>query len=354
MHLFINKYLCIFILFVGNVVFINFLLYKLNHVKISSHAVKLDGISDYFSTSCFMTSDGADVGGRIKKRVSYIRGQCENEAVKDRLQFSQIKNTEWPWIYVSRKHRTLYCQTPKVGSTNWLKVFSVLEGKFNDTENSAQVHNVPLLLLSYLNATEREFVLTNYTKFMVIREPFQRILSAYRDKFLPHAGAGIPMFRNLGKKIAARYREDDAIPRDLKKYNKLAQKITPSFQEFLQYVVDGNNYVIPTHYSEPRHWQRQIDLCYPCRINYDYVIDMKYAEEEANFVLKSAGVPPEIRYPKNLNLPLDEMSKGDIAKRYQALPQQFYSKVNPKIVNDLYHYYKCDYDMFGFPPPPQF
>lgn len=42
--------------------------------------------------------------------------------------------------------------------------------------------NGSLPRLSYMPQKQAEFCLRNYTKFLIVREPFQRLLSAYRNK----------------------------------------------------------------------------------------------------------------------------------------------------------------------------
>ena len=47
------------------------------------------------------------------------------------------------------------------------------------------IHNLQHMNFWNLNQTERVTRLNNYKKFIVVREPFERLLSAYRNKLEP-------------------------------------------------------------------------------------------------------------------------------------------------------------------------
>ena len=250
------------------------------------------------------------------------------------MQYYCFREDKWPWIYVSHGHQFLYCQTPKVGSTNWLRVLSLLEGGKND-DDVKSIYNFPIPLLSYLDETEQEKVLLNYRKFMVIRDPFERILSAYKSKFLPFKNFSVPLFSELSRKIIQHYRSSKS----------LSKQIYPTFEEFVKFVIDESKSIkIQSHYSEPRHWLPQNELCYPCDIDYDFILKMdEILNIESDFILDALGVPFNIRYPKK-----------DSFQNYYHTTQanvtemkQYFSQVNPKHLNALYHYYEKDYKIFG-------
>lgn len=82
---------------------------------------------------------------------------------------------------------------------------------------------------------------------MIVRHPFERILSAYRDKlenFATRSKSGTPYFyRKYGKKIVSKYRVDGNNTnsrRILKKgqyiwnYDKEPVGIEPTFKEFVR------------------------------------------------------------------------------------------------------------------------
>uniref|UniRef100_H2Z9Y6 Carbohydrate sulfotransferase n=1 Tax=Ciona savignyi TaxID=51511 RepID=H2Z9Y6_CIOSA len=229
---------------------------------------------------------------RLLKRIHYLREKCNHEKNNKPLNFDKLGNFQFPWMYVNHYHKAVYCQIPKVGTSNWLKIFAVLESQINDTSavNANSIHNVALPMVSYLNNTARNYVMKHYTKFVVVREPFDRALSAYKDKFLVKPGYGRPAFLKLAKAIKEEYGNKSS-------QSSAKQNAYPNFAEYVKYLVDPLNDRIPSHYSEPRHWQPQTDLCYPCNIRYDYVLRLENIEEESEFILREIGAPSNVHYP---------------------------------------------------------
>lgn len=61
------------------------------------------------------------------ERLELIRNVCRDEALKN-LSHTAISKFVLDRIFVCDKHRILFCQTPKVGNTQWKKVLIVLNG----------------------------------------------------------------------------------------------------------------------------------------------------------------------------------------------------------------------------------
>ena len=77
----------------------------------------------------------------------------------------------------------------KVACTNWKRVLMVLMGKTNATDpldvDRTQAHHYKVFRrLNSYTRSEAEFMLSNYTKFLFVRHPLERLLSAYRNKFV--------------------------------------------------------------------------------------------------------------------------------------------------------------------------
>uniref|UniRef100_K7FMZ5 Carbohydrate sulfotransferase n=1 Tax=Pelodiscus sinensis TaxID=13735 RepID=K7FMZ5_PELSI len=91
-------------------------------------------------------------------------------------------------LVVDDVHGLLYCYVPKVACTNWKRVMMVLtgQGKYRDPleipANEAHVSS-NLRTLSDYSTPEINHRLRNYLKFIFVREPFERLVSAYRNKF---------------------------------------------------------------------------------------------------------------------------------------------------------------------------
>lgn len=106
----------------------------------------------------------------------------------------------------------IYCSIPKVASTTWKTILvRSLDARSaadqmpeHAVENDRFLRSVGLRFLSTFSRKEAEKRVETYFKFVVVRHPFDRIVSAYRDK--------IARFNPYGAKIrehlANRYAEE--------------------------------------------------------------------------------------------------------------------------------------------------
>lgn len=62
-----------------------------------------------------------------KQRLELLRSVCRNGSLGN-LSHSTISKFVLDRIFVSDRHKILFCQTPKVGNTQWKKVLIVLNG----------------------------------------------------------------------------------------------------------------------------------------------------------------------------------------------------------------------------------
>ena len=96
-----------------------------------------------------------------------------------------------PWrAIVNHDLRFIYCVVAKSACTSWVRVLLQLTGKpaaqLLATADRSNVHGMfysYLGVLSLENATQlTRSPYTDYYKFMFVREPLERLVSAYRDK----------------------------------------------------------------------------------------------------------------------------------------------------------------------------
>jgi Sulfotransferase family len=103
-------------------------------------------------------------------------------------------------MYVDDTRRYIYCLVSKAACTSWKRTLLKLSGnetvsKFLNGSNELKfqlVHdrsfsNKVLKRLEHFSPDEQHFRLKNYYKFMFVREPLERLLSAYRDKMIRDA-----------------------------------------------------------------------------------------------------------------------------------------------------------------------
>uniref|UniRef100_A0A3Q2P8W5 Carbohydrate sulfotransferase n=1 Tax=Fundulus heteroclitus TaxID=8078 RepID=A0A3Q2P8W5_FUNHE len=234
------------------------------------------------------------------------------------------------YIYVEDKYKVLYCEVPKSGCSNWKRTLIVLSGKASNPDKlkHEQVHYGGYLkTLNRYNQKEIMHRLQTYKKFMFVREPLDRVVSAYRDKFEnPN-----DYYHNLfGKPIIKKYRVTPSAEA-LKTGNGV------TFKEFVQYLLDGHRPV-----GMDIHWEQMNKLCHPCLIDYDLIGKFENMEEESNFLLRMIGAPDSLKLPsfKDRN-PKDVRTSKEITERY-------FSQVSFMERQRVYDFYYMDYLMFNY------
>ncbi|XP_033745750.1 carbohydrate sulfotransferase 14-like [Pecten maximus] len=223
----------------------------------------------------------------------------------------------------------VFCYIPKIACSQWQMMFITLTGKVNTSLlNLGNVHKKyrsKLKFLSGYSLGKRKIILEKYKKYIVVRNPLERILSAYRNKLVP-TGTHY-QFGNIRKIIVKRYRANTS-PNSEGEY-------VVNFLEFVKFLIDEK----PEYYNS--HWRRYTSLCLPCVIKYDFVGKYETINRDADFILKEIGVPPNIRFPQ----------RSETYKTVATVKtfEKFYSQIPTEYIRKLMNIYQSDYDLFGYP-----
>ncbi|KAJ7376053.1 Carbohydrate sulfotransferase 12 [Desmophyllum pertusum] len=95
---------------------------------------------------------------------------------------SQEKHLDLSKFIVLEKYKLVYCPVPKVSCTVWKNLLAKLDGA-NIKKNVHKEVKYKLNSLQGYSLEDQRTILKTYTKFMFVREPFERLLSSYRDVF---------------------------------------------------------------------------------------------------------------------------------------------------------------------------
>lgn len=164
---------------------------------------------------------------------------------------------------------------------------------------------------------------------MVVRHPFERVLSAYRDK-LENSTAGPEhgthhFYQKYGRKIVAKYRNSSATNQQ--------QRKEPSFEEFVNYLIDTDLAL----YADD-HWIPYYLFCTPCLIDYDFILHFETLQQDIDVLLTSLGekTGPEWKHSN---------SRG---KSKSELIQSYYGQLSRDTIEKLHKKYLVDFEMFGY------
>lgn len=201
---------------------------------------------------------------------------------------------------------------PKVACTNFKCIFRYLDGH-SDWTNKNIAHNRKLSGLTYLSTLEsgeREKLLNNkdIKKLAVVRNPYSRILSAYKNKLERYKINEEPAYK------------DEYFYNIFLKIKKTLQSTQPdenivTFHEFLTWLECSNDTDVNNE-----HWKSQSKLLYINDVQFDYIGRFEYMKESADYILRelkcdiSFHTTEEIKcIPTNASMQIDKYY-GDFEK----------------------------------------
>ena len=261
-----------------------------------------------------------------RKRVSTACRNKYGQLLKQAINPSQSVQ-----ILVSNRYNTLLCYIPKAACSNWKRVFLVLNGHYNTTDEIERIvaHRTPLLdTLDKYPKEEITHKLKTYKKIAFVRDPLQRIISAYRNKFEYdyqkqfHHRFGINIIKKYRKNLTREITDEDYI----------------TFNEFVKYLLD-----LGPKGSRDVHWREQVDLCSLCSTNYDFIGKFETLESDADRVLGIMGAKGVISFPK-----LEKRPKGLETK---LLMKKFYSQISEQEFKRLVKMYEMDFELLEYSTP---
>ncbi|XP_076991850.1 carbohydrate sulfotransferase 9 isoform X2 [Tamandua tetradactyla] len=264
-----------------------------------------------------------------EKRRSLLQQFCRKYGGVSRLQSFHMVSR----IYVEDKHKILYCEVPKAGCSNWKRILMVLNGLASSAYNishDAVHYGKHLRTLDSFDLKGIYTRLNMYTKAVFVRDPMERLVSAFRDKFEHPNSYYHPVF---GKAIIKKYRPN-ACEKELNNGSGV------KFKEFIHYLLDSHRPV-----GMDIHWEKVSKLCYPCLINYDFVGKFETLEEDTNYFLQLIGAPKELKFPNFKDRhSSDERTNAQVVRQYL----KDLTRTERQLIYDFYY---LDYLMFNYTTP---
>ncbi len=264
--------------------------------------------------SIWKRAESSSLARRYAIRV--VRAECPHidaRAVDDRLRYGS---------FVSLKHKILYVEVPKAACTSMKMFLSRLEGappmKFRiaalpETRRDMFVHfrsNVPLPSLMDLDEATQQHVLTSphFLRFCVVRNPYTRLLSAWRSKVMPCEPGYEYVYRDVMGDVPA-----------------LNRKRLLSFEQFLRFVEDREDLTRCN-----AHWRRQVDLLVPSALRYTHVGKVEELDKTAEILRRHLHLTDPLEFARTNRSATAEIAPSD------ALAER------------IYRLYAADFQVFGY------
>lgn len=178
----------------------------------------------------------------------------------------------------------------------------------------------------------KQHIIQNYYKFMMYRNPVERLVSAYMSKIRSHPLIGLKDSkpeRNWLKLEIYQATHPEMFLGWVKGGAKVP--VTISFVDFVTYWIQTEGI------RRDEHFRTIFELCSPCRVRYSYYGNFKTFEREVGVFSEKIG--------GNSSLLLDAEHKNrgptsDIApKYYKQLSYHQKTKIIDILATDLYFYY---------------
>ena len=95
----------------------------------------------------------------------------------------------------------------------------------------------------------------------------------------------------------------------------------------------------PNSIPENDHWGTYWRACFPCDIQYDYILKLETIEEDSEWLFNKFNIT-QIAYPKGNSRPSNT-----------TLLETRLTEISNPLQKAVYQYLKEDYDLFGYPTP---
>lgn len=265
-----------------------------------------------------------------KERKAQISSTCRRyglgrfpkveESEEEESGFYQSMEASYPWppeksLMYQEPWHLLYCWVHKVASSSWSKVFFNLQGKEVPTirlHEAAQQFSI--------DSSRLPGAISNSLVFLTVRHPFERLVSAYRDKF------------ELAKKYAYVYSRYAYKILGMKTPAEAERARRPTFSEFVSYILS-----VPVQEFND-HWVPYWLHCHMCEMEYDVIGKMETIKDDMEFIADKSGLSST-----NITLPWTNRRNSS-----EDLSLQYFKSLTVNQVLGLYRVYRIDFMMFSY------
>jgi hypothetical protein len=242
---------------------------------------------------------------------------------------------------VDDRHKLIYCSIGKSGSTtfaSYLWHLNVPNAGNDRAHNTAEFRNrTGIRFMRELSTTERKRVIKEYFKFLVVRHPFDRLVSAWENLLskpnLSHVitGSVQNVINQYVKQVNSSRKQD---------FDQTKETLT--FQQFLQLISDKRTNSDFTNV----HWASYAYNCQPCHVHYDHVFRLETLPRDINTLynyLRGVNGSREIPIIAHAN----NNRKIEPSTKLKAI-SKVYKNISQTIKQGLQSVYSRDMTLFGY------
>ncbi|EDV50246.1 carbohydrate sulfotransferase 11 isoform X1 [Drosophila erecta] len=300
---------------------------KWRYVDKDSNQTLLPLIPEY-AVQTLTPQEMLQVEQRMDQRRERLKDKCSAYGLDVLGHDAWHTPNTWEFL-VNKKYHIIWCNVFKAASSSWMFNFNVLAGYSPSYLRKTKKILLNLARERYPRVTLDELrEAQNYSlTFIIARDPFERLLSAYRDKMvfaLPYS-----FHDKLGRSIVRNYRKKPSLAA------RAANTKFPSFPEFVHWLLDQ----VKRGSFIDMHFVAATSFCTPCLIRFDMILKFESLAEDQLYLIEKTGL-------KRVIAPVwRNMGKG---RKTHELQQQFYAQLTRQEMLELYEYYKYDFELFDY------
>ncbi|XP_078038801.1 carbohydrate sulfotransferase 11 [Augochlora pura] len=241
------------------------------------------------------------------------------------------------FLYDSER-KSVYCWIRKIASTTFTKLFS-------DMKNRQITHDyyreVDFLAPKTQGELYRILNDKKIFKLLIVRHPFQRLVSSYRDriednsKYTAQAWIYAKKIFYLTRPELFRSNITTGDFRERVFTHDRRLKLIPTFKEFTLWLLQSSE-------QDDIHWDRYYTHCSVCNIRYNYILKLdNYTYEQINYIFSRLGLDQ-----KNTYLPRLEKTRGGYTNFDTTCT--YFQNLTQDIIYKLYERYKIDFEMYNY------
>ncbi|XP_074100920.1 carbohydrate sulfotransferase 11 [Cotesia typhae] len=240
--------------------------------------------------------------------------------------------------FYSSRHNSLFCWIRKVASTSFTKLFADLRGIQILGNYYKQIEVlVPESLEEFLNLIDD----TDVFKFIAVRHPFDRLVSAYRSRIedntrhTSQAWMYVPRIFYITRPHLFHFNQTTGTPLEQIFYNDRRLKLIPTFREFVTWLLEQ-----PDEQDDP-HWSKYQSHCSICQMSFDYILKIdNYTTSDLDYILTKLDDQRRWKLPK--------LGKSHDGVTTYPKTCSYLSTLSIEMFNKLFERYKIDFEMFDY------
>ncbi|XP_013114439.2 carbohydrate sulfotransferase 13 [Stomoxys calcitrans] len=267
------------------------------------------------------------------QRQEYLQKQCDTLGYSQQ-DLNDLTDEQMEHMIVDKELKFLYCYVPKVACTNWKRVLMLLKGLWQNGTDPLQIpgylaHSEGMFKkFNSLDDSEKQQVMSEYTRFIFVRHPFERLLSAYRNKLEGEAPSSRYFQQRVGRQIVKGIRVDPS-------NHSLEYGDDVTFGEFVQYLLTPS-LSLRNQSSYNEHWETISKLCNPCVMKYNVIGKYETLFDDSALALYLTGA-------ENVTFP-----SGHKPSNTRAFLRHYFDPLPISAIRHLYEVYSDDFKLFDY------